>query len=175
MKKSPKSKHSSSKARAAAAKVKRRAVRRKPVRRSSRGGSSRNSSRRLRARVKQKPKVARARPRPPKARAPPATRKAAAVVVRIMGHGQFTVDARTLGSLKRIDDSLVEMVASEKADDAEFKKALVELNDVAIKRGKPVEPGEMVKTDIILPSADMPVDEAKKLFVGEGVIPAAMA
>lgn len=174
MKKSPKSKHSSSKARAAAAKVKRRAVRRKPVRRSSRNSNS-SSSRRLRARVKQKPKVARARPRPPKARAPPATRKAAAVVVRIMGHGQFTVDARTLGSLKRIDDSLVEMVASEKADDAEFKKALVELNDVAIKRGKPVEPGEMVKTDIILPSADMPVDEAKKLFVGEGVIPAAMA
>ncbi|MGI0038479.1 MAG: PspA-associated protein PspAA, partial [Nitrososphaera sp.] len=37
----------------------------------------------------------------------------------------------------------------------------------------PVERGEIVKSDIILPSADLPVDEAKKLFRGEGVIPAA--
>jgi hypothetical protein len=101
--------------------------------------------------------------RPPK----PLPRK----VVRIMGHGQFTVDARTLKRLNDIDDSLVEMVASEKGDDVEFKKGLFELNQVTIKHGKPVEQGEIVRSDIILPSADLPVDEAKKLFRGEGVIP----
>lgn len=92
-------------------------------------------------------------------------------VVRIMGQGQFMVDARTLKRLNDIDDSLVEMVASEKGDDAEFKKGLSELNLVTIKHGKPVEQGEIVRSDIILPSADLPVDEAKKLFRGEGVIP----
>lgn len=92
-------------------------------------------------------------------------------VVRIMGHGQFTVDAKTLKKLNEIDNLLVEMVASEKADDGEFKKMLAELNHVTVKHGKAVEPGEIVRSDIILPSSDLPVDEAKKLFVGDGVIP----
>ena len=88
-----------------------------------------------------------------------------------MGHGQFTVDARTLRRLNDIDDSLVEMVTSEKADDIEFKKGLAELNQLTMKHGRPVEQGEIVRSDIILPSSDLPVDEAKKLFRGEGVIP----
>lgn len=92
-------------------------------------------------------------------------------VVRIMGQGQFYVDSVTLKKLNAIDDSLVELVASEKADDGEFRAMLAELNHVAAKRGKAVERGEIVKSDIILPSADLPVDEAKKLFMGEGVIP----
>jgi hypothetical protein len=92
-------------------------------------------------------------------------------VVRIMGQGQFYVDAVTLKKLNAIDDSLVEFVASEKTDDGEFKAMLAQLTYVAAKRGKPVERGEIVRSDIILPSADLPVDEAKKLFVGEGVIP----
>ena len=99
--------------------------------------------------------------------------KAVQEVVRIMGMGQFTVDARTLKRLNGIDDSLVEMVAAEKADDAEFKKGMVELSSIVVKHGKPVERGEIVRSDIILPSVDLPVDEAKKLFRGEGVIPAA--
>lgn len=88
-----------------------------------------------------------------------------------MGHGQFMVDAKTLKRLNDIDDFLVEMVTSEKGDDMEFKNGLTELNQVTMKYGKPVEQGEIVRSDIILPSADLPVDEAKKLFRGEGVVP----
>lgn len=92
-------------------------------------------------------------------------------VVRIMGQGQFYVDAATVKKLNAIDDSLVELVASEKADDGKFREMLEELIHVAANRGKPVERGEIVRSDIILPSADLPIDEAKKLFMGEGVIP----
>jgi hypothetical protein len=101
------------------------------------------------------------------------TRPSAGVkkVVRIMGQGQFYVDAATLKRLNTINDSLVEFVASEKSDDAEFKAMLAELNHIVAKRGKPVERGEIARSDIILPSADLSVDEAKKLFTGEGVIP----
>jgi hypothetical protein len=101
------------------------------------------------------------------------TRHAAGLkkVVRIMGQGQFYIDSVTLKKLNAIDDSLVDIVASEKADDGEFRAMLAELNHVAAKRGKPVERGEIVRSDIILPSADLPVDEAKKMFMGEGVIP----
>jgi hypothetical protein len=99
------------------------------------------------------------------------------VVVRIMGHGQFTVDAKTLKRLNDIDDSLVEMAEAEQsaaaaaADDAKFKEGLDQMSEVVKKHGKKLEPGEIVRSDIILPSADMPVDEAKKLFRGEGVVP----
>ncbi|MGI0024927.1 MAG: PspA-associated protein PspAA [Nitrososphaera sp.] len=35
-----------------------------------------------------------------------------------------------------------------------------------------MDPKDMIRSDIILPSTDLSVDEAKRLFKGEGVIPA---
>jgi hypothetical protein len=92
-------------------------------------------------------------------------------IVRIMGHGQFTVDGRTLKKLNNIDNSIVELVSAERSDDTEFKKRLTELSNIVVENGKPLDPHEIIKSDIILPSADLSIDEAKKLFRGEGVIP----
>ncbi|MDQ4067146.1 MAG: hypothetical protein M3114_06125 [Thermoproteota archaeon] len=102
------------------------------------------------------------------------TRSAAAPrnkVVRIMGHGQFTVDSRTLKKLNDIDNAIVELVSTERSDDAEFKKRLIELSNLVVENGRPLDPHEIIRSDIILPSADLSIDEAKKLFRGEGVIP----
>jgi hypothetical protein len=88
-----------------------------------------------------------------------------------MGHGQFTIDTRTLKKLDELDNALVELVSTERSDDAEFKKKLTELNQIVVKDGKPLNPHEIIKSDIILPSSDLSIDEAKKLFKGEGVIP----
>lgn len=92
-------------------------------------------------------------------------------IVRIMGHGQFTVDSRTLKKLNEIDNALVELVSKERSDDAEFKKRLAELTDMVMKNGRPLDPREIIRSDIILPSADLSIDEAKRLFQGDGVIP----
>lgn len=92
-------------------------------------------------------------------------------IVRIMGHGQFTVDGKILKKLNDIDNDLVKLVSTERSDDSEFKKKLTELNDMVVKNGKPLDPHEIIKSDIILPSADLSIDEAKRLFRGEGVIP----
>jgi hypothetical protein len=92
-------------------------------------------------------------------------------IVRIMGHGQFTVDSRTLKKLNDIDNEIVKMVSMERSDDVEFKKRLAELGEMVVKNGKPLDPREIIKSDIILPSADLSIDEAKRLFRGEGVIP----
>ncbi len=92
-------------------------------------------------------------------------------IVRIMGHGQFTVDGGTLKKLNDIDNTIVELVSRERSDDTEFKKRLMELNNLVVKNGKSLDPHEIIKSDIILPSADLSIDEAKKLFMGEGVIP----
>ena len=92
-------------------------------------------------------------------------------IVRIMGHGQFTVDGRTLKKLNDIDNAIVELVSTERSDDTEFKKRLTELSNLVVEKGKPLDPHEIIRSDIILPSADLSIDEAKKLFKGEGVIP----
>lgn len=92
-------------------------------------------------------------------------------IVRIMGHGQFTVDSKTLKKLNDIDTAIVKLVSTERSDDFEFKKRLTELSDMVVKNGKPLDPREIIKSDIILPSVDLSIDEAKRLFRGEGVIP----
>ncbi len=92
-------------------------------------------------------------------------------IVRIMGHGQFTVDGRTLKRLNDIDNVIVELVSTQRSDDTEFKKKLTELSNLVVENGKPLDPHEIIRSDIILPSADLSIDEAKKLFRGEGVIP----
>lgn len=93
-------------------------------------------------------------------------------IVRIMGHGQFTVDNSTLKKLNDIDNTIVGIVSVERSDDMEFKKKLTELSHMVVENGKPLDPHEIIKSDIILPSTDLSIDEAKKLFRGEGVIPA---
>lgn len=92
-------------------------------------------------------------------------------IVRIMGHGQFSVDHKTLQRLNEIDDLLVQLVNTDRPDDNEFKKHLIELTRIVEDDGKQLDPKEIIQSDIILPSADLSVDEAKRLFIGEGVVP----
>ena len=88
-----------------------------------------------------------------------------------MGHGQFSVDHKILQRLNEIDDLLVQLVSADRPDDNEFKKHLVELTKIVEQNGKQLDSKEIIQSDIILPSADLSVDEAKRLFTGEGVVP----
>ena len=103
-----------------------------------------------------------------KTRSAPTTKRR---IVRIMGQGQFTVDNTTLKRLNEIDDSIVQLVSIERSDDIEFRKRLTELTSIVETKGQPLDPKEIIQSDIILPSTDLSIDEAKRLFKGEGVIP----
>lgn len=92
-------------------------------------------------------------------------------IVRIMGEGQFSVDNNILKKLNEIDNSIVQLVSNERSDDKEFRNRLTELTNIVEKNGKPLESKEIIQSDIILPSTDLSIDEAKKLFKNEGVIP----
>jgi hypothetical protein len=92
-------------------------------------------------------------------------------IVRIMGHGQFSVDNKTLQRLNEIDSMLVQLVSTDRPDDNEFRKHLVELTSLVEKNGKQLDSKQIIQSDIILPSADLSIDEAKRLFIGEGVVP----
>lgn len=101
------------------------------------------------------------------------TAKAATMkkIVRIMGHGQFSVDHKILQRLNEIDDLLVQLVSADRPNDSEFKKHLIELTKIVEQNGKQLDSKQIIQSDIILPSADLSVDEAKRLFTGEGVVP----
>lgn len=116
--------------------------------------------------------AAKARKKPVVAKAKAKRAGSSKKIVRIMGHGQFAVDDKTLKKLNDIDTAIVKLVSTERSDDFEFKKRLTELSDMVVKNGKPLDPREIIKSDIILPSVDLSIDEAKRLFKGEGVIPA---
>ncbi len=92
-------------------------------------------------------------------------------IVRIMGQGQFTVDNKTLRELSMVDSSIVHLVSRDRPDDTEFKKRLSQLTEIVEMTGKPLSPREITQSDIILPSVDLSIEEAKKLFKGEGVVP----
>ena len=62
-------------------------------------------------------------------------------------------------------------MSQERSDDAVFKEKLYQLTDMVVSSGKPLDPKAILQSDIILPSADLSIDEAKRLFKGEGVIP----
>lgn len=90
-------------------------------------------------------------------------------IVRIMGEGQFRVDTKTLRKLSKVDSSIVQLVRSGKLDDVEFKERLTQLIDI-VKTGKLLKPNEVIQSDIILPSPDLSIEQAKKLFKADGVI-----
>ena len=92
-------------------------------------------------------------------------------IVRIMGQGQFMVDNKILKKLNEIDNSIVQLVSNDRSDDTEFRKRLTELTDIVEKNGKQLDPKEIIQSDIILPSPDLSIEEAKRLFKGDGVVP----
>jgi hypothetical protein len=92
-------------------------------------------------------------------------------IVRIMGHGQFMVDINILKKLNEIDNSIVQLVSNDRSDDIEFRKRLTELADIVETNGKQLDPKEIIQSDIILPSPDLSIEEAKRLFKGDGVVP----
>lgn len=132
---------------------------------------SRAATNKLKGKLRTKKMVKRKPAAKPSNKASVKTKSAGKKIVRIMGHGQFSVDAKTLKKLSDIDTAMVELVRTERSDDSEFKKRLIEMNDTVVKNGKPVDSREIIKSDIILPSADLSIDEAKRLFRGEGVVP----
>ena len=91
------------------------------------------------------------------------------MIVRILGEGQFDLPSSQLDRLNKLDNKIVEAVAAGKTKD--YSKLLVQLLDVVKIKGKPLPLETLKESDLILPSADTTLQEARQLFKGEGLIP----
>jgi hypothetical protein len=91
------------------------------------------------------------------------------MIVRILTEGQYNLPSEYLDELNRIDNQIVDLVA--KNSRVEFESMITEMLNLVREKGTPVPIDEMVESDIVLPEPDITMDEAAKLFTGEGIVP----
>ena len=93
-------------------------------------------------------------------------------VVRIMGRGQFKINEDIVKRINEIDDAVVQILQNEsKSDDQKYRAKITEIVETITSEGQKLEDKELVESDIIVPDTDISIDEAKKVFQGEGIIP----
>jgi hypothetical protein len=85
-----------------------------------------------------------------------------AVIVRILGEGQYEVDEAAAARLEELDSELE--AAIDAGDDVAFKAALSASVDVVRAGGAPVPADSLHTAEIILPSSDADVAEVLKLL-----------
>lgn len=90
------------------------------------------------------------------------------MIIRIMGEGQYRVSSALLDDLNLIDDQIVEDVAKE--DEAGYREDLSRLIQAIKEKGEPVDPEEILESDVIVPPEDLTLEEAEKVFRGFGLI-----
>lgn len=90
------------------------------------------------------------------------------MIIRILGIGQFKLDDRHIDSLNKIDNQIVEHVS--KGREKEFSRDLAKIISMIQENGEAIDPAEIIPSDIIVPPADMTLEEAKQVFSGEGLI-----
>ena len=91
------------------------------------------------------------------------------MIVRISTEGQFRVSSAHLDRLNEIDEEIMSAVANENRD--EYQRLFNELLDIVRSNGEPLDAEELVESTIVLPPPDTTFEEARELFVGDGVVP----
>ena len=89
------------------------------------------------------------------------------MIIRILGQGQFEMKSSLLDELNQIDNTIVACV--EKGDEAAYKKNLSMMIELILKNGTKVPDDELVTSSVLVPPGDMTIDEARKIFTGEGI------
>jgi len=101
------------------------------------------------------------------------------IIVRVSGQGQFKVNREVLDRINDIDNSIVNLLENADTDvDANSIKAkqkglnqkINEIINLIRTNGMPLDDKEITQSQIMIPNPDISVDEAKKIFRGEGII-----
>jgi PspAA-like protein len=91
------------------------------------------------------------------------------VIVRISTEGQYDVSEDDAAGLNELDNEAV--ASCEASDEQAFREVFGRLLDYVRTKGHPVGDDELVGSDIILPPPDVSLEEAKREFQGDGLIP----
>lgn len=90
------------------------------------------------------------------------------MIVRLMGEGQYEIDKKHVDEINKIDNDLVKIV--NQGDEKTFKVEFKKLTDTVRKYGKPLSNDILKPSEVIIPPSDISIEDAKKIFKGEGLI-----
>ena len=91
------------------------------------------------------------------------------MIVRILTEGQYNLPGAFVDRLNEIDNEIVDVVGN--GDREAFHKLLGKMLDHVRSNGSEVPIEELVESDVVLPEPDITLEEAAKLFTGEGILP----
>lgn len=91
------------------------------------------------------------------------------MIVRILNEDQYRLADNLLGTLNDLDNACV--AAVEAGDEPLFRTTYDQLLALVRDRGDVLEDDDLEGSDLMLPPADVTMDEAREEFTGEGLIP----
>ena len=91
------------------------------------------------------------------------------MIVRLMGEGQYRVDDALLERLNALDDEAT--AALEASNETELDRRLEEMFALVRSKGEPLADDDLSASDVIIPPADLTLEETRQLVSHEGLIP----
>jgi len=91
------------------------------------------------------------------------------MIVRLMGEGQFEIDDEVAKGLNSIDEQAA--AAVESGDEEQLGELLRRMAEAVRTNGTRVPDEELSASDAIVPPDDLSLEEARRLFEDEGLIP----
>jgi hypothetical protein len=95
-------------------------------------------------------------------------------IVRLMDDAQYYVNIDVMRELNSLDNRLVRMLNSKDIDEHTVREVIAGMRMLVKSKGKRVKDELIVASDIIIPTVDISIEEIRKIFKGEGIIPEAL-
>ena len=91
------------------------------------------------------------------------------MIVRLMGEGQFRVGDELLPTLNELDDRA--QAAADADDEPELDRLLEDMWKLVLAEGERLADDDLSASDVVIPPSDLTLEETKRLFSDEGLIP----
>ena len=91
------------------------------------------------------------------------------MIVRLMGEGQFRASDDLLGQLNALDEQ--DQAAADAGNEPELDRVLDEMWHLVQAQGERLADDDLSASDVVIPPSDLTLEETKRLFSDEGLIP----
>ncbi|HSB38647.1 MAG TPA: hypothetical protein VLD13_06115 [Gaiellaceae bacterium] len=91
------------------------------------------------------------------------------MIVRVMGEGQYEVDDEVAKGLNELDEQAEQ--ALQAGDEQRLSELLRRMAEAVRTNGARLPDDDLSPSEAIVPPEDLSLEEARRLFEGEGLIP----
>jgi hypothetical protein len=91
------------------------------------------------------------------------------VIARLMGEGQYRIDEEVRSELDGLDEQA--QAALDADDEPALDRVLDEMWNLVRERGERLPDDELAASDLIIPPSDLTLEETRRLFSDEGLVP----